>query len=189
MFCLNQGGVRCSTYHYVSRKIARNSLPLRYQRPQERKIDAVRVQRDLLGTRRRDRGVERKVANTVFEREMLDRNVVRVFCKLRRLRQTPGAIREYQHQLVETAYNLIGLINDCRGQPIGIVILVTDHHCDTDMRWLSAIHQCMGGNAAQFRSVRHKRGKLRVRATSRPTPLPYSLKIVAGVSTADAEIR
>src|SRR6266851_3310608 len=101
----------------------------------------------------------------------------------------PDAVREYQNQLAETAYNLIGLINDCRCETVGIVILVTNHHCDTDVKRLSAIHPCMGGNGAQFCSVRHKRGKLRVRATSWPTTLPYSLKIVASVSAADAQIR
>src|ERR1700716_4248771 len=101
----------------------------------------------------------------------------------------PGAVREYQNQLVKTAYNLIGLINDCRCETVVIVILVADHHCDTDVRRLSAIHPCPRGNGAQFYSVRLERGKLRVRATPRPATLPYFLKIVAGVTAGDARIR
>src|SRR6476661_5859437 len=101
----------------------------------------------------------------------------------------PGAVREYQDQLVEIACNLIGLINDCRSETVGIVILVTDHHCDTDVRRSSAIHLGMGAKRAQFYSVRLERGKLRVHATSWPATLADSLKIVACVTAGDAQIR
>src|ERR1700730_16700096 len=101
----------------------------------------------------------------------------------------PGAVREYQDQLVETACNLIGLINDRRRETVSIVILVTDHHCDTDVRRLPPIHPRIRSNGAQFFSVGLERGKLRVRATPRPATLPYLLEIVAGVTASDAHIR
>src|SRR5882724_1053411 len=101
----------------------------------------------------------------------------------------PGAVREYQDQLVETACNLIGLINDCRSETVGIVILVVDHHCDTDVRRPSAIHLGMGVNRAEFYSVRLGRGKLRVRATSWPATLADSVKIVACATADDAYVR
>ena len=62
----------------------------------------------------------------------------------------PGTVREYQDQLVETACNLIGLINDCRSETVGIVILVMDHRYDTDVRRSSAIHLGMGVNRAEI---------------------------------------
>src|SRR3984893_11797772 len=101
----------------------------------------------------------------------------------------PGAVREYQDKLVETACNLIGLINDRRRETVSIVILVTDHHCNTDVRRLPAIHPRIRGNGAQFCSVGFERGELRVRATPRPATLPYFLKIVASVTAGDAHIR
>src|SRR6266478_1104025 len=101
----------------------------------------------------------------------------------------PSAVREYQDQLVETACNLIGFINDCHSEMVGIVILVMDHHCDTDVRGSSAIHLGMGVNRAQFYSVRLERGKLRVRSTSWPATLADSFKIVACVTARDAQIR
>src|SRR5258708_22708882 len=101
----------------------------------------------------------------------------------------PGAVREYQDQLVETACNLIGLINDCRCETVGMVILVMDHHCDTDVKRSSAIHLGMGAKRAQFYSVRLERGTLRVHATSWPATLTNSPTIVACVTAADALIR
>src|ERR1700741_3071890 len=101
----------------------------------------------------------------------------------------PGAVREYQDQLVETACNLNGSINDCRSETVGIVILVMDHHGDTDVRRSFAIDLGMGVNRAQFYSVRLERGKERVRATLWPAILADSLKIVACVTAGDAQIR
>src|SRR6185437_3563846 len=98
----------------------------------------------------------------------------------------PGAVREYQDQLVETACNLIELINDCRSETVGIVILVMEHHRDSDAGRPTAVNLGMGVNRAQFYSVRLGRGKLRVRATSWPAALADSLKIVACATAGDA---
>src|SRR5208282_4567794 len=99
----------------------------------------------------------------------------------------PGAVREYQDQLVETACNLIGFIDDRRRETVGIVILVMDHHCDTDVSRLSTIHLRIDANRAQFYSVRLERAKLRVRTTPWPATLADSLEIVACVTAGDAQ--
>src|SRR6266849_7939812 len=138
--CLDQWRGRCSGYYNFCGKISCDLLRLRHQRPRDRKVNGARVQCNVLGTRRCDRRVERQVANPVCECEMLERDVVLVFCKLRRMRQMPGAVRENQLQLVETTCNLIGTINDCRCETVVIVSLVTDHHCDTDAWRLSYSH-------------------------------------------------
>jgi hypothetical protein len=53
-----------------------------------------RAQSNVLRGRRCERCVERQVTNPVCEREALDRHVVLVSRKLRRMCEMPGAVRE-----------------------------------------------------------------------------------------------